>query len=99
LRSDETILSPPSTQLPAGLPAWITIKDVEDTLQTFQPFYAETLTVEDAIGMLMAVDHLFDALKDHIHAEVQSKAVEGEPKNRESPRGKAVRGAGPSEQP
>jgi len=69
--------------LPPGLPAWISAEAIADTLRTFQPYYEQTLTVDDAIEMLMAAGNLFDVLKDDSNAEDKGKANQGKPKNSE----------------
>ena len=48
--------------VPAGLPAWITADLIAETLRAWQPYYAEPLTPEDAIGILLNVGNLFGAL-------------------------------------
>lgn len=51
-----------SLRLPAGTPSWITPELVELTLKTWQPYYKEPLTIDDAIGMIRNAGLLFDAL-------------------------------------
>jgi hypothetical protein len=43
-----------------GAPLWITAESVLDTLATWQPYYAEKLTAEDAVDMLIRVGQLFE---------------------------------------
>ena len=49
--------------LPPGIPAWIKAELVRDTIETWQPYYPDPLTVNDAIEILQNVGHLFDALE------------------------------------
>ena len=46
-----------------GAPEWITLELMRDTLDTFQPYYAERLTADDANEMLRNVGNLFAVLK------------------------------------
>ena len=48
--------------VPAGLPAWITADLIAETLRVWQPYYAQPLTPEDAVGILMSVGNLFTVL-------------------------------------
>ena len=48
--------------VPAGLPAWITADLIAETLRVWQPYYAQPLTPEDAIGILLNVGNLFGVL-------------------------------------
>ena len=48
--------------LPSGTPDWITPELVAETLETWQPYYAEALTAADAVGILRAVGGLADSL-------------------------------------
>jgi hypothetical protein len=58
------------TALPAGLPSWITLAAIEDTITTFQPDYAQEMTVEDAVAILLNVGSLFSVLKGDRHAKI-----------------------------
>jgi hypothetical protein len=49
--------------LPAGAPSWVTPELLELTIKTWQPYYAETLTAQDALAMVMGVSCLFELLK------------------------------------
>lgn len=51
-----------SLRLPAGTPSWITPELVELTLKTWQPYYKEPLTIDEAISMIRSAGLLFDAL-------------------------------------
>lgn len=47
-------------------PAWITEELIADTISTWQPYYDEPLTEQDAIEVLVNVGRLFDLLEaDH----------------------------------
>jgi hypothetical protein len=48
--------------VPAGTPDWITAELIEQTIRVWQPYYKEMLTTEDAIGMILNVGRLFQAL-------------------------------------
>jgi hypothetical protein len=47
---------------PAGAPAWITVDLIADTIATWQPYFREALTAEDALEILQDVGHLIDIL-------------------------------------
>ena len=51
-------------EVPAGAPDWVTPELLSDTLRTWQPSYAHTLTVEEALEILLSVVHLFDQLRN-----------------------------------
>ena len=51
-----------STGLPPGTPPWITPELVQDTIDTWQPYYADDLTIVDALEILMSVGNLIDIL-------------------------------------
>ena len=53
--------------VPAGLPTWITADLIAETLRVWQPYYAQPLTPEDAIGILLNVGGLFTALSGGDH--------------------------------
>lgn len=48
---------------PPGLPAWITPELVERTIAVWQPYYAGTLSTDDAIEILRNCERLFAALR------------------------------------
>lgn len=48
--------------VPAGAPDWITPELIETTIRVWQPYYAEVLSPEDAVTMILDVGRLFDAL-------------------------------------
>lgn len=45
--------------VPAGAPSWITADLIQQTLTVFQPRYTTTLTLDDAVAMLLTVGRLF----------------------------------------
>ena len=49
--------------VPAGAPAWVTPKLLEDTIQSWQPYSVELLTASDALEILISAAHLFDVLE------------------------------------
>src|SRR5256885_801485 len=57
----------PSRRTPAGLPAgtppWITAELANQTIATWQPSYAQPLTLQDAIQILLSVGQLIEALE------------------------------------
>lgn len=48
--------------VPAGTPDWITAELIESTIRTWQPYYKEVLTPEEAVTMILTVGRLYDAL-------------------------------------
>lgn len=48
--------------VPAGAPAWITADLIADTIATWQPYYADPLTLEDALAILLSVGRFLDVL-------------------------------------
>ena len=48
--------------VPAGAPDWITQELIEATIRVWQPYYAEILSPEEAVTMILNVGRLFDAL-------------------------------------
>ncbi|MDA8377075.1 MAG: hypothetical protein M0Z50_08460 [Planctomycetia bacterium] len=44
------------------LPSWITPDLISETIRAWQPYYAQPLTVQDAIGILIGVGNLFSVL-------------------------------------
>lgn len=47
---------------PAGSPSWVTAELIADTIATWQPYFREALTTEDALEILQDVGHLIDIL-------------------------------------
>lgn len=52
----------PAVQVPADSPSWVSAELIELTIRTWQPYYAGTLTPEDAVYIIMSVGRLFDVL-------------------------------------
>ncbi len=48
--------------VPEGAPAWITPALIRETLATWQPFYRDSMTVDDAVRILASVGRLFEVL-------------------------------------
>ncbi len=48
--------------VPDGAPEWITSALIRETIATWQPFYRDSLTPEDAVTMLTNVSRLFAVL-------------------------------------
>ncbi len=48
--------------VPEGAPAWITPPLIRETLATWQPFYRDSMTVDDAVTILKSVGRLFEVL-------------------------------------
>ncbi|MCP4966498.1 MAG: hypothetical protein GY926_14865 [bacterium] len=46
-----------------GAPSWITLELFHDTIETWQPYYEDPLTAEDALEILLSVAQLTDALE------------------------------------
>jgi hypothetical protein len=53
-------------------PAWATPELLADTLETWQPYYSQRLTVADALDILLSVSRLIDALWSHKPLEAAS---------------------------
>ena len=43
-------------------PSWVTSELIKSTLTTWQPYYTETLTEQDAVEMLLTVGNLYRVL-------------------------------------
>jgi len=50
-------------EVPPGVPSWITVDLIVDTIQTWQPHYRGVLTAMDAVEILMNTARLFGALE------------------------------------
>ena len=59
--ANNTKLQPKASVL-EGAPPWITAELLADTLETWQPFYAESLTETDALEILLQVGQLVDVV-------------------------------------
>ena len=62
MTSPESSPKGPAGSVPPGCPDWITPDLLEMTITVWQRFYAVTLTVEDAVEMLMRVGNLMRVL-------------------------------------
>ncbi len=49
---------------PYGLPLWITPELISENIRVWQPYYAQPLTVQDAVGILVGVGNLFAVLAE-----------------------------------
>ena len=47
-----------------SIPSWISDERIKDTINTWQPYYADPLTEDDAIEILQSVGHLADVLEE-----------------------------------
>lgn len=64
-RREPELTQPQSTRrcvVPTGAPAWVTPELLGQTLAVWQPYYQQTLTVDDALGMILDVTQLLDVL-------------------------------------
>ncbi len=61
-QSDCRIREDAKSIVPAGAPDGITAELIEATIRTWQPYYTEVLTPEEAVTMITNVGRLFDAL-------------------------------------
>lgn len=52
--------------LPPGTPAWMTPALINETLETWQPYYDEELTMRDAIEILRGIGMLSDILEKNV---------------------------------
>lgn len=52
-----------SPALPAGAPGWITQELIAQTIDTWQPYYTESLTAQDALEILLNVTQAFEHLE------------------------------------
>ncbi len=50
--------------VPDGAPDWITNELLVETLETWQPYYGGSLTVEDALEILVGVTKLFEFIHE-----------------------------------
>jgi hypothetical protein len=57
---------PPSgkelSAVPAGAPAWVTAELIQETIRVWQPYYADPLTADDALAIILGVGRLFEVL-------------------------------------
>jgi len=50
--------------VPPGAPRWVTAELIEHTLRVWQPYYAERLSVDDALEMILNVAALGELLRE-----------------------------------
>jgi hypothetical protein len=50
--------------VPAGAPSWVTAELIGETIRVWQPYYADRLTVDDALAMILNVAGLCDVLAE-----------------------------------
>ena len=48
--------------VPAGTPEWITAELIEATIRVWQPYYADLLSPEEAVTMILTAGRLYQAL-------------------------------------
>jgi hypothetical protein len=53
---------PAAVAVPPGTPRWISAELIAETIRTWQPYYQEPLTPEDAIAMIRNIGRLVDVL-------------------------------------
>jgi hypothetical protein len=49
---------------PRGAPDWVTAELLAETIAAWQPYYADDLTADQALEILLAAGRLFEALGD-----------------------------------
>lgn len=52
----------PTVIVPQGAPSWITPELIGHTLRVWNPYYDDSLTVDDAVNILTGVSRLIGAL-------------------------------------
>ena len=62
LQSKEFSASTGVSRLPKGRPAWVTAELLEQTIAAWQQFYDHSLTLDDALEIILNVAALSDAL-------------------------------------
>jgi hypothetical protein len=48
--------------IPPGAPAWITVELIEETIRVWQPYYADTLSVSEALEILKGAERILQML-------------------------------------
>ena len=48
--------------VPAGIPDWITVELIEQTIRVWQPYYEAVISSEEALTMIQSVGRLYQAL-------------------------------------
>ena len=56
-------------QAATGAPAWVTPELLADTIETWQPYYTERLTVADSLEILLTMSRLIDAVQQQTYLE------------------------------
>lgn len=69
---------PAAVAVPPGAPHWVTLELIEQTIQTWQPFYADQLIPEDALEIIMGADRMFDLLSKGHHDETIRRTGESQ---------------------
>ena len=54
--------NPYSQLVPASARAWVSAELIEETLRVWQPYYADPLTVDDAVDIMLAAAGLLKAI-------------------------------------
>jgi hypothetical protein len=49
-------------EVPAGAPRWVMVELIEQTIRVWQPYYANPLTVDDALAIMLAAVRLMESL-------------------------------------
>ena len=55
-------ISSPTVTRPHGAPDWVTGELLAETIAAWQPYYAEDLTADQALEILLAAGRLFEVL-------------------------------------
>lgn len=50
--------------VPSGAPSWVTRELIEKTISVWQPYYADRLTDDEALAMILNVARLFDSFSE-----------------------------------
>ena len=58
----------PLCAVPAGAPSWVTSELLTQTVEVWQPYYADPLSTDDALAMLMNVGRLIRVLSSESQA-------------------------------
>ncbi|MDP1795969.1 MAG: hypothetical protein Q8K78_00735 [Planctomycetaceae bacterium] len=68
----------PAVIVPADAPAWITPELITSTLETWQPYYEDPLTPDDACAMILAASELLGVLSRGTHRETVRRVGTGQ---------------------
>jgi hypothetical protein len=74
-RSASSSFADPSAGHDAALPGWITPELIAETLTTWQPYYPEPLTNDDAVEMLLTIGNLYRVLAGVDREEPSQEAI------------------------